>query len=96
MDLVFLIPGDAKSRAEEALRKDDVVSRQSISVKQSSALGFKEDGFFIVISGSGEAVRKAAELLAPFGKPFEQKDAVLAKIKEDEDKAIEGFGNILG
>lgn len=93
---VFLVSSENKSKAEDALRKDDLVSRQSIAVRSAPHLDIKEDGYFIIVDGSEEAIKKAHELLDQLAKKYEHKNKVIAKLKEQEDKAIEGFGNILG
>ncbi|MBI2971270.1 MAG: hypothetical protein HYY37_02515 [Candidatus Aenigmarchaeota archaeon] len=96
MQEVFLVSGDNKNAAEDALRKDDVVGRQSIIVKAAHALDMKEDGYFIIIDGSDEALKKAEELLKNIARKYEHKDVVMAKLKEQEEAAIEGLGDILG
>ena len=93
---VFLVSKDNKSKAEDALKKDDVISRGSITLKEASSLGIEKEGYFIIIDVSEEAMKKAQELLKELAEKYEKKDEVLAKIQEQEDSAIEGFGNILG
>ena len=96
MKEVFLVLAENKDKAEQALRSDDLVSRQSIIVRSAPHLDIDEEGYFIIIDGSEEAVKKAHELLDKLAKRYEHKEKVLAKVEEQEDKAIEGFGNILG
>ena len=93
---VFLVSKDNKSKAEDVLKKDDVISRGSITLKEASSLGIEKEGYFIIIDVSEEAMKKAEELLKDLAKKYEKKDEVLAKIQEQEDSAIQGFGNILG
>ena len=93
---VFLVPSENKGKAETALRQDDLVGRQSILVRSAPHLDIDEEGYFIIIDGSEEAVQRAHELLDQLAKRYEHKDKVVAKVKEQEDAAIEGFGNILG
>ena len=96
MKEVFLVLAENKDKAEQALRSDDLVSRQSIIVRSAPHLDIDEEGYFIIIDGSEEAVKKAHELLDKLANRYEHKEKVLAKVEEQEDKAIEGFGNILG
>ncbi len=96
MKEVFLVPAENKDKAENALRTDDLVSRQSIIVRSAPHLDINEEGYFIIIDGSEAAIQKAHELLDQLGKKYEHKDKVIAKIEEQENAAIEGFGNILG
>ncbi len=96
MQEVFLVSGENKIKAEDIAKKDDIVNRGSISFKQASSLGFKEEGFFLIIDAQPAALRRAEELLKGVAGKYKDKDSVLKKIREEEDKAIEGLGNILG
>ncbi len=96
MKEVYFVSKENKSKAEDALKKDDSVSRGSITLKESSTLGMKEDGFFIILDASEQALKKAGELLKDIAEKYEKKEDVLEKIQEQENSAIEGFGNILG
>ena len=96
MQEVFLVKSENKIKAEDIVKKDNVINRGSITIKQPASLGIKEDGFFLVIDAQPEALKRAEQLLAGVAEKYPKKDEVLKKIKEEEDKAIEGFGNILG
>lgn len=96
MKEVFLVSSENKNRAETELKKDDLVSRGSITVRSAESLDMKEDGYFIVIDASEAAVARAEEILKELGTRYRDKDKVLRKIEEQESSAIEGFGNILG
>ncbi len=96
MKEVFIVNSENKNKAETLLRSDDLISRQSITVRLATALGVKEDGYFILIDGNDESVKKAAELLKGIAERYKNKNAVIDKIREEEDSAIEGFGNIVG
>ncbi len=93
---VFFVKKDAKSKAEDALKKDDLVSRQSIAIREATALGFKEEGYFIIVNGSDEAMKKAGELLKGLAEKSKQAKDVLKKFDESEEDAAEGLGMILG
>lgn len=91
-----MVKAENRIKAEDIVKKDDMVNRGSITIKQPAALGIKEDGFFLVIDASSQVLKRAEELLKGIAEKYPKKDEVLKKIKEEEDKAIEGFGNILG
>ena len=93
---VFLVSSENKNKAEDILRQDDLVGRQSITVRSAPYLDIDEEGYFIVVDGNEAAISRAHELLDQLAKRYEHKDKVVAKVKEQEDAAIEGFGNILG
>ena len=96
MEEVFITTTENKNKAEDLLRKDDLVGRQSITIRLASALGFKEDGHFIIINGSEESIKKSHELLKNIAKKYEKKGDVIKKLEEEEGSAMEGLGNILG
>ena len=93
---VFLVASENKGKAEEALRKDDLVGRQSITVRDAKHLDIDEEGYFIIIDGGEDAIKRAHELLDKLAKKYEHKDKVIDKVKKQEDEAAEGLGNILG
>ena len=96
MRKVWLVKSDKRSKAEELLKADDLVARQSIFVRAADSLGFKEEGFFLIIDGSEEALKKAEELLKDLAAPYEKDEEVLKKFKEQEEKTSESFGFIMG
>ena len=93
---VLEVPSENKSKVEDMLKKDDEVSRGSITVKSASSLDIEEDVYFIIIDASEERIRRAEELVKGLAKPYKHAKKVLDKIDEQENAAIEGFGNILG
>jgi hypothetical protein len=93
---VFLVPSENKSKAEELLKKDDDISRGSITLKSPGSLEMEEDGYFIILDASEERIKKAEHLLHGIAKKYSHPKKVLDKVDEQEDSAIEGFGNILG
>ncbi len=93
---VFIVNSENKNKAELLLRGDDLIGRQSITIRLATALGMKEDGYFILIDGSEEALKKAKELLKGVAEKYKDGKIVIEKIDKEEDSAIEGFGNIIG
>ncbi len=96
MKVVFLVGAENKGKAEELLKKDETVNRGSITTRAASSLDIDEEGYFIVVDANEKAVEKAEELLKGIAKLYKDGNKVLDKIDEQENSAIEGFGNILG
>jgi len=96
MQEVFIVKEADKSKAEDVLRKDDVVGRQSITIRLASNMGLEKEGYFIIINGSEESIKKAEDLIKEFAKKYKNKENVLEKLREEEDSAAEGLGAILG
>jgi len=105
MEIVLSMEQKNLQRVKDILLKDDVVSRASIVFKEAKGLTGKE-GFYCYISGSEEQCKKALEKVKmkneKTGEVTElakevsskEKEEVVSKIKEEEDKALEGFGGI--
>ena len=88
-----------KAKVEEIVKNDDLVSRQSLTIRSADSLDINEkfsDGYFFLIEGSEGAISKAKELLKDIAEVVENGEKIIQKIKEEEEKAMEGFGNILG
>ncbi|MBI5347152.1 MAG: hypothetical protein HZB66_00935 [Candidatus Aenigmarchaeota archaeon] len=93
---VFLVATENRRKAEELLKKDEIVNRGSITMRSAASLEIKEDGYFIVVDAPEKAIKKAHELLKGIAVSYKNKEKVLGVIDEQENAAIEGFGNILG
>lgn len=96
MKEVLLVKSDNKQKVEDALKKDDVVSRGSITIRTAASLEIKEDGYFFILDMPESSINKAEELTKGIAEKYKHKEKVIKKVEEEEDKAIEGFGNILG
>ena len=98
MKAVFFIPSENFSKAKNVVYGDDLVSRQTVNFREARALGFEKDGYYLELDGSGEAVKRAKEILENLGKEVDEKEKekVLEKIAEQEESAAVGFGSIFG
>ena len=89
---VYDIKPSELAKAQEALGKDDITSRQSVYTRTASSLGLKEDKTYLIIDGSEEAIKIADILLKNAATKIKNKDAILKKFDEIENEAAEGFG----
>ena len=80
------------------IKKDDVISRQSIWNRDSASLGVEGDFIFLKIEGEKEAIEKAKEVLREKADLLEGKESeeINKKFMADEEKASEGMGFIFG
>ena len=79
------------------LIKDDLVSRQSIFLRDSNSLDIKGNFSYVKIDGSKEGIKRAVELAKELKlkKIAEKKAKVInKKIEEQEDSAATGMGMI--
>ena len=82
-------------KAKEILLKDDVVSRASVIFKEAKSMTGK-DGYYCFISGLDGQCKRALEITKDLTAEVKDKEKsdVINKIKEEENKAMEGFGGI--
>ncbi len=94
---IFEIKKEDESIVEE-VKKDDLVSRQSIWTRDAKSLGIEGDSVFLKIEGDEEAIKKAEEILEDKARLLEgeEKEKVNEKFIADEEKASEGMGFIFG
>lgn len=89
MEIVVFVEQENFEKLKDALFKDEIVSRASIKYKKS-----EKNGYYFIISGNEEQIKKARELCKELGEEVKEKEKILEENKKEEEKAIEGFGNI--
>ncbi len=94
---IFEIKKDDEKIIDE-IKKDDLVSRQSIWTRDAKSLGIEGEAIFLKIEGDEEAIEKAKEIIKDKGKILEgeEKEKINEKFVADEEKASEGMGFIFG
>lgn len=92
---VFRVPS---AGAQEALLKDDLVSRQSVEVRDAKALGVGGEGTLILVEGAEAGVARAEALLQGVGRalPGPEAEAVYRRFRSQDDEAASGMGLIFG
>jgi len=94
---IFSVEKSQASKINKIL-KDDLVSRQSIAVRDASALNIDKDVRYVLIEGTEEALKRAEELFADAGKKENEEEAknIYNKIKSEEGDVAQGVGMIFG
>jgi hypothetical protein len=94
---IFSVDKSQASKINKIL-KDDLVSRQSISVRDASALNIDKDVRYVLIEGTDEAIKKAEELFKDTGTKEGEEEAknIYNKIKSEESDVAQGVGLIFG
>ena len=105
MEVVISMEMKNLQKVKDILLKDDVVSRASIVFKEAKGITSKE-GYYCYLSGLDEQCKRALDILKlkdektgeviELAKEVKDKENVINKIKEEENKAMEGFGGIFG
>jgi hypothetical protein len=96
MDILLLIEAKDYQKVSEMLKKDEVVSLASLVFKDAKLFG--KEGYYCWISGLDQQCKKALELTKDLAKEItgKEKEEFIKKMKEEEEKAVEGFGAIFG
>jgi hypothetical protein len=99
MEIVLKISPDNYQNVRQTLLKDDVVSRASIIFKDGKYFG--ENWYYCIISGTEEQLDRVSEMIKSkdvLAEVVEGAEArkILQQLKEEEEKAIKGFGDIFG
>ena len=102
MELVLHVDSINFTKFKEKLLTDEIVNRASIIFKDAKQFE-KGSGYFCIVTGTEDRCKKALELAkGEDGKELakevsgKEKEKILKTIKEEENKAIEGFGSIFG
>ncbi len=96
MEIVLHFKSENFAKCKDILLSDDIVGRASLVFKESSIIG--KDGYYCYLSGTEEQCERALELMKDLAEEVkdETKSQLINKIKEEEERAISGFGDILG
>ncbi len=96
MEALYFVESSKFQDVENALLKDDLVSRQSFTFRSAANYGLKDGGTLVRISGSDEGLEKAKEIIGDEGKLMKspEKERILKLMKDEEDSVAQGFGTI--
>jgi hypothetical protein len=94
---IFDVKKENKSKVDELL-KDDIVSRQSILVREAKVFNLDSHDTLVLIEGSESALKRAEELFSEIGKKLKSKEKEIAykKFKDEEGDVLGGVGLIFG
>lgn len=98
MKVVFFVQKEGFPGVKGKIYADDLLSRQSITVRDNSAIGVQKEGYYVLIDGTENAVAKAREMLKGAADELKGSAAeeVISAIEGQEENAAEGFGAIFG
>lgn len=87
-----------KLAALDAVYKDNVAGRQSITVREARTLGLGGEGSLILVEGSDEGVARAEAILKEHATVVTGADAEAAHkaFRSQDDEAATGMGFVFG
>lgn len=94
---IFRVPPAHAPKIDD-LFHDDLVSRQSLLVRDARSLGVGGEGTIVLVEGSDEAVARAESLLAGVGTRLAgaEADAAYQRFRAQDDEAASGMGLLFG
>lgn len=92
---VFRVPAAQSAKIDTVLH-DDLVSRQSVVVRDARSLGVDGEGTIVLVEGSGEALARADVLLEGARMPAAEAEAAYKKFRSQDEDAASGMGLIFG
>ena len=94
---VFRLP-PAQADKTNLLLADDVVGRQSITVRDAKSLGLPGDDRYVLVEGNEAALARADELMKEVAKPLAASEAegIHRRFRSQDDEAASGMGLIFG
>lgn len=95
MELLLRIRSENYEKIRKMLKKDEVVSKATLVFKEGSTIG--KGDYYCYLTGTSETLDRAKELVKGLVEVVEneEKQEVVKRIKEEEQKAIEGFGKLV-
>ncbi|MCD6496102.1 MAG: hypothetical protein J7K54_02420 [Candidatus Aenigmarchaeota archaeon] len=98
MKAVFFVEKEKYGSAKNRLYGDELVSRQSITIRDNSSVEKEKEGYYMLLDGEDEAIKKAREILKDSAKELKDKEAkdIIGIIEKQESSAADGFGAIFG
>jgi hypothetical protein len=92
---IYGVKKDCIGKIDNVL-KDDLVSRQSIKIRDASVFGIKKDVRYVLVEGSEEAIKRADELFKDIAEKEQGADAerAYAAFKAEDENVASGMGFI--
>lgn len=98
MEYVIFEIEEGKESEAKMLEKDDLISRQTITIRNAKPLGLEGGSTYIKIEGSPEALQRAEEIVEDndLGEKLsdDKGKEIYDKIAEEEESASQGMGMI--
>lgn len=96
MYAVFEVDSEKFDLIQDVL-SDELVSRQTTSIRDGKSLGLKDDVNYFMVEGIEEAIDRATELFEQEGiEKAENADEVKKTIEKEDEAAAQGMGTVFG
>ncbi len=97
MRAIVCIPKEKERLAEELLKKDEKLSKLSITIRSATSLDLEGEDFFFLLEGDETLIEEAKKKLAELVKeiPVDLKEKIVKRIEEQEERSIAGLGSLM-
>lgn len=97
MYAVYLFPSGSAGTARELL-EDDLVSRQSVALREPRGMGLDREGLLVILEGEEVALARFEDLAGERAERLRGTEAeeAYAALKREEEDAAEGVGLLFG
>ena len=92
---VYQLKSSDRVRLEQALT-DDILSRQSLQIRDARHFGAPGDWLYLFVEGSDAGILRADALVLQFSERAPNAAALHQMLKDEDDAAAAGLGSIFG
>jgi hypothetical protein len=92
---VYRVKSSDRKRLDEALG-DDILSRQSLQVRDAKHFGMPGDWLFLFVDGSEAGIVRADALVLDFAERAPDAQRLHDVMQAEDDAAASGLGSIFG
>lgn len=92
---VYRVRSADKARLDEALG-DDILSRQSLVLRDARHFGIQGDYLYLFVDGSDAGILRADGILLDFAERAPDAPALRERLRAEEDEAASSLGSIFG
>lgn len=92
---VYRFPSAVRARLDAALG-DDILSRQSLVIRDARHFGVPGDWVFLFVDGEETGIMRADAVLLEFGERAPDAATLHQLLKDEEDNAASSLGSVFG
>lgn len=92
---VYRFPAADRAKLDEALG-DDILSRQSLTVRDARHFGVPGDHVYLFVEGTESGLLRADAVLLEIGERAPGGEHLYEMLKQEEDAAASGLGSVFG
>lgn len=92
---VYRVKTSDRAKLDAALG-DDILSRQSLNIRDARHFGRNEDALFLFVEGTEGGILRADAMLLGFAERAQDAEDLYRRFRDEEDAAASGLGSVFG